>query len=549
MNIYDSRDTIIACSTGLTSNTAIGILRISGSNFLEDLFKIVDLDLTKLKKRYAHFCRIVYDGILYDEVVLTYFKGPHSYNGEDIIEIAVHGNQINIDRIINLICNVCNFRKANPGEFTQRALKNKKLNFAQVEGLDLLLNANSIFSLEQGFSLLSGSLKKDFQALYDLYIKHRSTLEMGFDFLDDIGEEQFNALFKTSLSELDNHIRKLYKRCLNMSGSLIQPDIALFGKPNAGKSSLFNLLVGDDRAIVSEVAGTTRDFLSEKIKINGQVFNIFDTAGLRTTSDSIEKMGINKAIEKIEFSFFKILLVDCNLIGVNEFDQKHLNNIDLVIFSHFDKGKESKSFYIDSFNFLFKSMDSNSILNNEITGPIEPKSTGPIEPKNTGPIEPKSTGPIEPKSAGPIEPKNTGPIEPKSAGPIEPKNTGPIEPKSAGPIEPKSAGPIEPREISYIFADLLSNSNDLDVILKGLVFNKFNKFLDFDPILIERHKDNINKIYLSFLQYQSCASKVEDMAIISSELNIVGHCISELIGIVSPDDVLNNLFSNFCIGK
>ena len=509
MNIYDSRDTIIACSTGLTSNTAIGILRISGSNFLEDLFKIVDLDLTKLKKRYAHFCRIVYDGILYDEVVLTYFKGPHSYNGEDIIEIAVHGNQINIDRIINLICNVCNFRKANPGEFTQRALKNKKLNFAQVEGLDLLLNANSIFSLEQGFSLLSGSLKKDFQALYDLYIKHRSTLEMGFDFLDDIGEEQFNALFKTSLSELDNHIRKLYKRCLNMSGSLIQPDIALFGKPNAGKSSLFNLLVGDDRAIVSEVAGTTRDFLSEKIKINGQVFNIFDTAGLRTTSDSIEKMGINKAIEKIEFSFFKILLVDCNLIGVDEFDQKHLNNIDLVIFSHFDKGKESKSFYIDSFNFLFKSMDSNSILNNEITGPIEPKSTGPIEPKNTGPIEPKS----------------------------------------AGPIEPKSAGPIEPREISYIFADLLSNSNDLDVILKGLVFNKFNKFLDFDPILIERHKDNINKIYLSFLQYQSCASKVEDMAIISSELNIVGHCISELIGIVSPDDVLNNLFSNFCIGK
>jgi tRNA modification GTPase len=526
MNLIYSDDPIIACSTGGLTNTAIAIIRISGNNLLDTLQPFFSLDFNSLKPRYAHYCKFFFKTKMIDEIVLTYFKGPNSYNGEDTFELSVHGNVLNINRIITLITKNSSIRTAHPGEFSYRALKNNKLTLNQVEGLDLLLNANSIFALDQGFSLLSGTLQKDFKKLYDLYLEHKSTLELGFDFLEDIGEEQFNSKLRASFDHLKRHIEKLYTHVENSNNNLINPEIAIVGLPNAGKSSLFNSFLDDDRAIVSDIAGTTRDYISETVKINDVIFTLIDTAGIRDTQDVIEGRGVEKALNLLSTSFFKLLLI--NPFDDNETYYEKLRgiNFDLVAFSHKDKTgfTEATIKFTKKYNYLM---------------------TGPIESTKSGSIEPVKTGPIEPIKSGPIEPVKIGPIEPIKSSPIEPVKTGPVEPIKSGPIQPIKSGPIEP-----LTFNLLQGFHGQKGDLLTQITDKYLKLLEFDPIIVNRQSDNIQNIYNNFNIYADIFdSKFEDISIVASELNIVGHCISELIGIISPDDVLHNIFDNFCIGK
>ena len=194
-HIDQKTSNIIACSTGTTTNTAIGVIRICGHSFLSSLSHLFSIDFEQIQPRRAYFCKI-YDssGKTLDEIVLTFFKAPDSYNGEDILELSVHGNQININRIIREVISIDGFERAKPGEFTLRALNHGKLSLNQVEGLDLLLNANNIFSLDQGFSLLSGKLKDSFLSLQKSYLQHRSSIEFGFDFLEDLIKKSSNSL-------------------------------------------------------------------------------------------------------------------------------------------------------------------------------------------------------------------------------------------------------------------------------------------------------------------------------------------------------------------
>ncbi|MFT6633048.1 MAG: tRNA modification GTPase [Bacteriovoracaceae bacterium] len=536
MSIYNSDETIIACSTGNLSNTAIAVIRISGNDYLNSINQFFDLDINKIKPRQAYFCKIVDEALILDEIVLTFFKGPNSYNGDDIIELSVHGNQINIRRIIKLFIDKAGFRHSEPGEFTFRSMKNNKLSLTQVEGLDLLLNASSIFSLDQGYSLLSGKLQEGFRGLYDSLLKHKSSLEFGFDFLEDMGEERFNLEFNDSFRELQSNIKKLHSHVSNQGFNLIKPEVTIFGLPNAGKSSLFNLLLDEDRAITSNIAGTTRDFIREDISINNNIFTLIDTAGIRLSDDLIEAKGIEKALEVVDKSFFKILLVN-----PYEFDETYYSKVkevqfDSLIFTHSDR---------EGFNELAKAVCTKliGILGKEI-GPIEPIKPGPIEPTKSGPIEPIKSGPIEPTKSGPIEPTKSGPIEPTKSGPIEPIKSCPIEPTKSGPIEPIKSGPIEPISLSLI----VDTVNIKEEIFK-LIELKYLKLLTFDPVLIERHAESIRSVYNLFLDYEKAVNSTDDLAIIASELNIVGHCVSELIGIISPDDVLHNIFDKFCIGK
>jgi len=529
MKVLSSNCNIIACSTGTTSNTAISVIRICGTEILEPLNHLFSINLLEIKSRYAYFCNFQNDQLhKIDEIVVTFFKGPNSYNGEDTLELSVHGNQINIRRIIGEVLKIDGFEHAKPGEFTLRALNNGKLSLNQVEGLDLLLNANNIFSLDQGFSLLSGKLKNSFLDLQKIYLQHRSSIEFGFDFLEDIGEERFKAQLDESFEELKKKIYKLHSHVSNQNYSLLKPEVVLYGLPNAGKSTIFNLLLNEDRAITSEIAGTTRDYIREDIRIGENIFSLIDTAGIRSSTDNIENVGIEKAIDLVENSFFKILLINPFEFNESYFNSVRDVNFDQIIITHSDRL---------GFENAFKSFLSRcpAEIANRI-GPIEPKKAGPIEPKKTGPIEPKKTGPIEPKKAGPIEPKKTGPIEPKKTGPIEPKKTGPIEPKKTGPIEP-------------IVVSLISDKFEFTERVCKAVDRKYTKLLSFDPVLIQRHGDTIKIIYNSFQQYEQIYAVEDDMAVIASELNILGHCISELLGIVSVDDVLHNIFDNFCIGK
>jgi len=493
LHLYDDRP-IIACSTGLQTNSAIGLIRISGFSDLsifQDFFKI---DLANVKARYSHFTSIIDGDITLDEIVLTFYSAPNSYNGENILELGVHGNQINIQRIISLFINSKLVRAAKEGEFSYRALKNKKLTLSQVEGLDLLLNANSSFMLDQGLQVLSGDLHKQYLSLHDSFLKLKSSVEISIDFSEDVGEEQCAILLKESLSEFSSRVTSLWRRVQSDRSDLANPSVSLVGQTNAGKSTLFNYLLANDRSIVSDQAGTTRDYVSEYLTISGNTYRLVDTAGLRETEDNIEKIGIDRAIEISSNSFFKILVV--NPLQTNFEDYKSLQDesFDLLIISHLDQLND-----FSGDEFLSKLPSSKVSIAAELS-------------MNTTSFKVLQDGSIGPSSVNGSMGANSS------------------QPGSIGADKSGSMGPL----ITYI---------------EGLISHKFNDLCSDNPLLIGRHRECINNIYLSLQEFQSLTENVEDIAILSSELNILEAKVSELLGIVSPDDVLNNIFTNFCIGK
>lgn len=485
MKLLYSDDPIIACSTNNKSNCAIAIIRLSGFKSLDIFKNFISISIKKIKPRYAHFCKIQFDQKVFDEIVLTYFKGPNSYNGENILELAVHGNTLNVENIINLFVSEAGFRRAYAGEFSYRALRNNKLSLSQVEGLDLLLNANSNFSLQQGFSLLNGKLQENYKQLQSTFLNHKSAVELSIDFLEDMGEEQASKQFKETFEKFLMQVKKLKDHSENTGLNLVNPEITLVGLPNAGKSSLFNILLKDNRAIVSDVAGTTRDYLSENIKIGDVLCRLVDTAGIRTTNDNIETQGIEKSLNLLKSSFYKVLLINPFEFNIEFFKPLVTTEFDGIIFSHMDRDG-----FDEASDFVLSELDK---IGWKISGPIEPIKTGPIGARENGPIEPINIGPMG--------------------------------------------------------ASLLKDSDTLTSVLTNRVNKKYLELTKNDPILIERHRDSINKLYLLTRDYDSLCAENDDISIISSELNNIGHCISELIGIVSPDDVLHNIFDNFCIGK
>ena len=457
MNFLYSDDPIIACSTCAQVNTAMAVIRVSGFNSLSDFSSFFIKDLNgPIEPRHVYYTKMVLQGQLIDDLCFAFFPGPNSYSGENILELSVHGNTLNIERIINIFIKDGGCRLAYPGEFTYRALKNKKLTLTQVEGIDLFLNANSGYALDQGLSLLSGNLHEVYQEILNLFVIHKSSLELFIDFSDDIGEEAAKKYFRETLNALVKKFQGLVKRVQPMDFNLLQPEIVLAGLPNSGKSSLFNLLLSDERAIVSELAGTTRDYLAETILISGVKYKLVDTAGIREATDLIEAEGIKRTRKKLSESFFSVLLINPFQI-VDGFSDLLQNKFDLIFFTHADLigFLEAKDFLVKKYPFL---------------GPM-----GAVDLKNPD-----------------------------------------------LPFEQKLHASINKKYLSKI-----SDS----------------------PILLDRHKHLILQFSQLLTEYQQLTLNESDVAVISQELNALGHCISELVGIVSPDQILNSIFSNFCIGK
>ena len=585
MNFYTDDKTIIACSTGTQSNTAIAVLRLSGFKNLIDLQNFFSFDLAKTINRKSHLTNIIFEDKVFDNGLLVFFPEGASYTGENVLELSIHGNQLNIQRIISLFISKGDCRSAAPGEFTYRALKNKKLSLSQVEGLDMLLNANSSLMLSQGLDILQGDLHAQYLAVYDAYLKLKAAIEISIDFSEDVGAEETQKLFQDSFDKFFKLISSLKTRTEGNISSLLSPEIVLVGQTNAGKSSLFNILLKHDRSIVSSIAGTTRDYISEVIHIDGTNFKLVDTAGIRESSDLIENIGIDRAMNILGRSFFKILIVNPYETNPEYLAKFNDVNFDILILSHSDK----KDFLevlsnIDLSQITtkivtianFDTIHGGSIGPVSIAGPMGPLiDHGPIEPpfKNDGPIEPlfKNTGPIEPlfKNNGPIEPpqKNISPMKNEkevilnsdkisnqklsrdfksSSGPIEPlENKNKIV--HVGPLanEFKQFGPIGP----IISKTLTGPTGPIEPAIKAEIQKKFDLSIANNPILLERHRDVINKIYINSIEFSNNIRDLSDVAILSSEVNILGHSLVELVGIVSPDDVLNSIFENFCIGK
>jgi tRNA modification GTPase len=310
MNFYTDDTPIIACSTGNMSNTAIAVIRLSGFKSLLTLQPFFSFSLSKTKARTSHLTNIKFENEIFDNGLMVFFPEGESYTGENVLELSVHGNLLNVQRILALFINRASFRDAHPGEFTYRALKNKKLSLSQVEGLDMLLNANSNLMLSQGLDILQGDLHAQYMHLYDSFLKLKASVELSIDFSEDIGEDESNRLIMDCFKNFHSLILALHGRVQGNISSLLSPEIVLVGQTNAGKSSLFNLLVKHGRSIVSSTAGTTRDYVSELISIEGTNYNLVDTAGIRDSKDEIENIGIERAFEILKRAFFKILIIN-----------------------------------------------------------------------------------------------------------------------------------------------------------------------------------------------------------------------------------------------
>ena len=303
-------NTIAAISTPAGVG-GIAVIRVSGPCAIS----IVDgawggKSLAEASSHTAHFGKyIATDGNILDEAVVTVFRNPASFTGEDTVEISVHGSRwIQREVLSDLIRRGA--RAANPGEFTQRAFLNGKLDLAQAEGIADLISSSSRAAHDLALSQTRGHFSREFEALRSKLVEFASLLELELDF----SEEDVEFADRTNLLSLANTILAKVDRLASSysSGAAIKEGVpvVIAGVPNAGKSSLLNLLLGDDKAIVSDIPGTTRDTIEDTLEIDGVLYRFIDTAGLRATSDVVENLGIERARSKMQDARIVIWIID-----------------------------------------------------------------------------------------------------------------------------------------------------------------------------------------------------------------------------------------------
>jgi tRNA modification GTPase len=302
-------DTISAISTPAGIG-GIAVLRISGENSLQVVSKIFisKKPLDSYQSHKAIFGRIYDNAKLIDEVLVTIFKAPHSYTGEDVAEISCHGSMFIANQILELL--LFESRLAEPGEFTQRAFLNDKIGLTQAEAVGDLLNAKTKISHLAALQQFEGSLRHRIEKQLEALTEMRTLLELEIDFQEQ-GLDEFDSKGLTNkIKLLLTDLQKLAET--GREGMILKDGlkVSLVGAPNVGKSSIFNSFLQTERAIVTPIPGTTRDYLEEAIALNGYLIRIFDTAGIRETKDDIEKIGIQRSYEIIQSSHKVLFIID-----------------------------------------------------------------------------------------------------------------------------------------------------------------------------------------------------------------------------------------------
>ena len=321
------KDTIAAIATAMTSS-GIGIVRISGTEAFDIIKKIYkgknQKDLSQVKSHTIHYGYIVDGEETIDEVLIMIMKGPHSFTGEDTVEIDCHGGVYVLKRILETVIKY-GARPAEPGEFTKRAFLNGRMDLSQAEAVIDVIHSKNEYALKSSVSQLKGNVQKKIKEIREEIIYHTAFIETALDDPEHISVDGYGEKLKVTVDNLLKEIDELLKSSDN--GRIIKEGIktVIVGKPNAGKSSLLNVLVGEDRAIVTDIAGTTRDVLEESIQLNGISLNIMDTAGIRDTSDIVEKIGVNKAKSYANEADLIIYVVDASReLDENDFDIIHM---------------------------------------------------------------------------------------------------------------------------------------------------------------------------------------------------------------------------------
>ena len=293
-----SSDTICALSTPSGSG-AIGVIRLSGSKAVAIANSIFEgKNLEQQKGQTLHFGKITNGEEVIDEVLISLFKGPNSYTGEDTIEISCHGSSYILSKVLELLLEK-GANLAKPGEFTMRSFMNGKMDLAQAEAVGDLIAAESKAAHGLALNQMRGGFSKKIADLRHELIQFTALIELELDF----AEEDVEFANRSDLKDLVNNLVDMINGLLNSfaTGNVMKNGIpvAIVGQPNVGKSTLLNALLNEDKAIVSEIAGTTRDSIEDEVKIGGIAFRFIDTAGIRETTDIVEKIGIQRTFQMI----------------------------------------------------------------------------------------------------------------------------------------------------------------------------------------------------------------------------------------------------------
>lgn len=322
-------DTIAAISTS-TGNSGIGIIRVSGDEAIEIVDKIFKSNkegkrLINVKSHTVNYGNIVDGDKVLDQVLVLVMKNPHSYTGEDTVEIDCHGGMLILKKVLDLVIKN-GAKSAAPGEFTKRAFLNGRLDLSQAEAVMDLINSQNDFALNSSIEQLKGGVSEKIKEIRSDVIYHIAFIESALDDPEHISLDGYDNEIAEMINKNISKIKKMIDTFDN--GRIMKEGIktVILGKPNAGKSSLLNRMLGEERAIVTDIEGTTRDTLEENINLNGLSLKIIDTAGIRNTDDKVEQIGVNKAKEIAEGADLIIYVVD----GSKDIDENDKEILEII---------------------------------------------------------------------------------------------------------------------------------------------------------------------------------------------------------------------------
>lgn len=464
-------DTICAPAT-VPGTGAIAIIRMSGKDSFRIADKVVSCKGSAISETEGYMLRygvaLEADGTDLDTVLVSVFRSPHSYTGEDSVEISCHSSKYVVERLLQRLVD-SGARMAGPGEFTQRAFVNGKMDLAQAEAVADVISSQNAAAHRVAYSQLKGGFSKELKTLRDELLKMTSLLELELDFSEEDVEFASRRELSALLDGALRHIHSLTDSFRYGNALRNGVPVAIVGAVNAGKSTLLNALVGDDRAIVSDIAGTTRDTVEETMTIGGHLFRFIDTAGLRTTQDEVEKIGISRSYKKMSEAEIVLALLD---VTVPEEENEHsisdiVNNLDV---------KSQKLIVLLNKVDVLGSNINVSLLNNTVSSPDEKVTKLYISAKTGFGLDTLRT--------------------------------------------------------------LLSDSQKTATLDSGQTI-----------VTNLRHYQSLMSAAASLEKVRSSLATSQTPDLLSEDLRQALHHLSSILGEVTPDEVLGNIFERFCIGK
>lgn len=326
--MLNNNDTIAAIATG-SSAGGIGIIRVSGDDAVaicDKVFRAASGEKLADSKNYtAHYGHIVWMGSVIDEVIALIMRGPHSYTGQDTVEIDCHGGTLVMRRVLNIIIKA-GARPAGPGEFSKRAFLSGRVDLSQAESVMGVINAKNDFALKSSMNQLSGAISDIIKKLRDSILHESAYIEAALDDPEHYELDNYSGHLLSVVDNVSSQIKGLLATADR--GKILSEGIStvIVGKPNAGKSSIMNTLMGSDIAIVTDIAGTTRDVLTESLDVGGVMLNLIDTAGIRNTEDTVEKIGVGRAKAAVKDADLVLYVVDSS-VPLDESDDEIIDVI------------------------------------------------------------------------------------------------------------------------------------------------------------------------------------------------------------------------------